>query len=70
MTQEQREKLFQILGRIEGLAWAIDSAEISDGFIGVTEDLVKLLDEDAKKNETADEFIDRFLKENGKHENA
>ena len=64
MTQEQREKLFEIMGRIDGLGWGVENQQISEGFCGVVEDLAKLLEDDAKKSETADEFIDRFLKEN------
>ena len=46
MTQEQREKLYHILGSIEGLAWGVENKSICDGFCGVAEDLAKLLDED------------------------
>lgn len=46
MTQKQRETLYQILGRIEGLACGVDKPEIADGFIGVTEDLAIFLKED------------------------
>ena len=46
MTQEQREKLYHILGSIEGLTWGVKDQQISDGFCGVAEDLAKLLEED------------------------
>ena len=46
MTKEQREKLCEIMGTIEGLGWGIDKPEVADGFIGVVEDLAKLLKED------------------------
>lgn len=46
MTQEQREKLFQIIGRIEGLTWAVKDTDITEGFCGVAEDLTILLKED------------------------
>ena len=46
MTQEQREKLFQILGRIEGLTWAVEDHDINEGFCGVAEDISQLLKED------------------------
>lgn len=48
MTQQQRETLFQILGRIEGLAWGVDDSGIADGLCGVVEDLARLLKEEAK----------------------
>jgi hypothetical protein len=48
MTQEQREKLFQILGMIEGLTWAVEDKIINEGFCGVVEDLAKILKEDAQ----------------------
>lgn len=64
MTQKQRENLFQILGRIEGLVWGVDNSGIADGFCGVAEDLGKVLEEDAEQSEmTGEAFIDRFLKE-------
>ena len=46
MTLEQRENLFQILGRIEGLTWAVEDPDINEGFCGVVEDIAKLLKED------------------------
>lgn len=52
MTQEQREKLFEIMGQIEGLGWGVENQQISEGFCGVVEDLDKLLREDA--DETPD----------------
>lgn len=48
MTQEQREKLYHILGMIEGLSWGVEDQQISEGFCGVVEDLAKLLKEDAQ----------------------
>jgi len=48
MTHEQREKLRQILGRIEGLTWGVENSGIADGFCGVAEDLTMLLEEDGK----------------------
>lgn len=70
MTQKQRENLFQILGRIEGLAWGVDNSGIADGFCGVVEDLARLLQEDAEQSEmTGEAFIYRFLKEGAKDEN-
>lgn len=48
MTQKQRETLYQILGRIEGLTWGVDNSGIADGFCGVAEDLAKLLKEEAE----------------------
>jgi len=48
VTQEQREKLFQILGNIEGLTWGVEDKQIAEGFCGVVEDLAKLLEEDEK----------------------
>ena len=71
MTQEQREKLYHILGSIEGLTWGVEDPHISEGFCGVAEDLAKLLEDDAKQSEaTGEAFIDMILKEGGKHENA
>lgn len=64
MTQEQREKLFQILGMIEGLSWGVEDQQIGEGFCGVVDDLAKLLAEDAKPEPSADEFIMRFVDEN------
>ena len=46
MTQEQREKLFEIMGEISGLTWGVKDQQISEGFCGVVEDLAKLLEED------------------------
>lgn len=48
MTQEQREKLFRILGMIEGLSWGVEDQQIGEGFCGVIEDLAQLLKEDAQ----------------------
>lgn len=48
MTQEQREKLYRILGEIEGLVWGVENKQICDGFCGVAEDLAFLLEEDEK----------------------
>ena len=45
MTQQQREKLFEIMGRIDGLGWGVENHQISEGFCGVVEDLAKLLEE-------------------------
>lgn len=45
MTQEQREKLSHILGRIEGLTWAVEDQAINEGFCDVAEDIAKLLKE-------------------------
>lgn len=49
MTHEQREKLRQILGRIEGLTLGVENSGIAAGFCSVAEDLAKLLEEDGKK---------------------
>lgn len=46
MTQKQREKLYHILGEIEGLTWGVEDQQINEGFCGVVEDLAKLLEED------------------------
>jgi len=46
MTQEQREKLCEIMGMIDGLTWGVEDQQISEGFCGVVEDLAKLLEED------------------------
>ena len=51
MTLEQREKLYHILGSIEGLTWGVEEPRINEGFCGVVEDLSKLLEDDA--DETA-----------------
>lgn len=48
MTQQQREKLFEIMGRIDSLGWGVENQQISEGFCGVVEDLAALLREDAK----------------------
>lgn len=58
MTQEQREKLFQILGNIEGLTWGVEDPHISEGFCGVAEDLAKLLEEDEEPEITIVESDD------------
>ena len=50
MTQEQREKLHEIMGRVYGLTCGVEDQQISEGFCGVVEDLAKLLEED-RKNE-------------------
>lgn len=46
MTLEQREKLYHILGSIEGLTWGVENRQVSEGFCGVAEDLAQLLKED------------------------
>ena len=46
MTLKQRETLYLILGRIEGLTWGVENSGVADGFCGVAEDLSKLLKED------------------------
>lgn len=51
MTLEQREKLFHILGRIEGLVWGVENKSVCDGFCGVAEDLAKLLDDDKEDSD-------------------
>lgn len=48
MTQQQREKLFRIVGKIEGLAYAVEEPEIADGFLDIVEDLTAFLKEDNK----------------------
>ena len=48
MTREQREKLYHILGMIEGLSWGVEDHAINEGFCGVAEDLSILLKEDAQ----------------------
>lgn len=52
MTLRQREKLHQILGRIEGLTWGVENTGIAEGFCGVAEDLGKLLQEDVEDENT------------------
>lgn len=56
MTLEQREKLYHILGNIEGLAWGVENKSICDGFCGVVEDLSKLLDDDREEKSTSSEI--------------
>lgn len=58
MTLEQREKLYHILGMIEGLTWGVEDNQINEGFIGVVEDLDKLLEEDAEPEITIVESDD------------
>lgn len=53
MTQEQREKLYHILGMIEGLSWGVENKQICDGFCGVAEDLANLLVEEDERDENA-----------------
>ena len=48
MTQEQREKIYHILGSIEGLTWGVENKQICEGLCGVAEDLALLLEEDRK----------------------
>lgn len=52
MTQQQREKIFEIMGQIEGLGWGVEDQQISEGFCGVVEDLAKLLEEDSHEDNT------------------
>lgn len=52
MTQEQREKLYRILGEIEGLSWGVENRQISIGFCGVVGELALLLEEDEKDENT------------------
>ena len=51
MTHEQREKLSHILGRIEGLTWAVEDQAINEGFCDVAEEIAKLLKEDGEKDD-------------------
>ena len=53
MTLEQREKLNQILGCIEGLSWGVEDPRLNEGFCGVVEDLSKLLDDDREEESTS-----------------
>ena len=46
MTQKQREKLFEIMGVVNGLGWGVENQQISEGLCGVVEDLALLLKED------------------------
>ena len=65
MTLEQREKLYRILGKIEGLTWGVDNSCVAEGCVEVSEELANLLEEDAQQSEaTGEAFIDRILKEN------
>lgn len=64
MTLEQRGKLYHILGMIEGLTWGVEDPHINEGFCDVAEALNALLEENAKPEPSADEFIMRFVDEN------
>lgn len=55
MTLQQRERLYFLVGKIEGLTWGVENTGIADGFCSVAEDLGKLLKEDAEQSETIGE---------------
>lgn len=48
MTLEQRERLNRLIGKLDGLAWGIESQAIADGLMDVVESLEVLLKEDGK----------------------
>lgn len=48
MTLEQREKLYRILGKIEGLTWGVDNSGIAEGIVEASADLAMFLKEDAE----------------------
>lgn len=51
MTQQQREKLVFLTGKLEGLAYCVDSQSVADALVDVRQDIDELLKEDA--DETA-----------------
>ena len=50
MTQQQREKLNFIAGRLEGIAYGVDNENICDGIMKCSEDIDRMLKEDADEN--------------------
>lgn len=49
MTQEQREKLNFIAGRLEGIAYGVDNDNICDGIMKCSEEIDKLLAKDGSR---------------------
>ena len=47
MTQEQREKLAYLNGKLEGLTWAVEDVEINAGLMEVNSGIEELLKEDS-----------------------
>lgn len=50
MTQQQREKLNFIAGRLEGIAYGVDNENICDVIMKCSEDIDTMLKEDADEN--------------------
>lgn len=46
MTQQQREKLVFLAGKLEGLAYGVDSQAVADALVDVQQDIDELLKED------------------------
>lgn len=46
MTQQQREKLVFLTGKIEGLAYCVDSQTVADALVDVRQDIDELLKEE------------------------
>lgn len=47
MTQQQREKLTFIAGRVEGIAYGVDNENLCDVIMKCSEDIDRMLKEDA-----------------------
>lgn len=48
MTQEQREKLIYLNGKLEGLTWGVEDVDINEGLMEVNSAIEELLKEDGK----------------------
>lgn len=47
MTQQQREKLEYLNGKLEGLTWAVEDADINAGLMEVNSGIEDILKEDS-----------------------
>lgn len=52
MTQQQRERLNFLIGKLEGLTWGVEDSAINEGLCEVATGLENLLKEDAKDEST------------------
>lgn len=55
MTQEQREKLIYLNGKIEGLTWGVEDPAINEGLLEVVSAIDELLKEDAEVDAQEDD---------------
>lgn len=68
MTQEQREKLNFIAGRLEGIAYGVGNENICDGIMRCSEDIDKILAKDKNKPTVAEQPVSLRCCKSCKHE--